>query len=50
VGSDFFNDVMDLDEQEMTEQQKNLASRKLDDLKAGSGEGLAPRITYHSQK
>jgi hypothetical protein len=26
-----------------------LASRRLDSLKAGSGDGLAPRITYHSE-
>jgi hypothetical protein len=50
VGSDFFKNVMSLDENEMTPVQKNLASRKLDDLRAGSGDGIAPRITFHSEK
>ena len=50
VGSDFFNNVMSLDEDDMTPVQKNLASRQLDDLKAGSGDGIAPRITFHSEK
>lgn len=27
-----------------------MASRELDSLKAGSGEGLAPKITYHNHK
>ena len=48
VGSDFFNEVMDLPENEMTEVQKNLAKRNLNSLKSGSGEGLAPRIVYNS--
>ena len=50
VGSDFFNEVMGLEENEMTAAQKNLAKRKLDSLKAGSGDGLAPRIVYNSNK
>ena len=50
VGSDFFNQVKDLDEDQMTCPQKNLALRSLNSLHAGSGPGLAPRITYHNQK
>ena len=49
VGSDFFNDVMDLEESEMTEQQKNLAKRDLNSLKSGSGAGPEPRIVYNSR-
>jgi hypothetical protein len=49
VGSDFFNEVIDKDKDKMSEAERFLAMRNFDSLKAGSGEGLAPRIVYDGE-